>query len=239
MPDFNGFNEGKQRLIPLPAQFFTELLPVIDDLNELRLVVYFFWRLDQMEGAFRCLRRSDLTADERLLNSLGQTPALALKALDEALGKAVQRGALLSASLTLAEGEETLYFLNSPRGRAALQAIQKGSWRPSGEATSPIEILPEPPNIFRLYEDHIGALTPLIADALKDAEQTYPADWIEEAFRIAAENNKRNWRYVATILERWKQEGHHARGPAQKDRRDTEKDGRRYVKGKYSEDIEH
>ena len=63
------------------------------------------------------------------------------------------------------------------------------------------------PNIFVLYEQNIGLLQPIIADELKDAESNYPQDWIEDAFRIAAENNVRSWRYVRAILQRWAAEG--------------------------------
>jgi len=64
-----------------------------------------------------------------------------------------------------------------------------------------------PANIYTIYEQEIGALTPIIADALKDAEDTYAADWIEDALRVAAENNKRNWKYAEAILKRWKAQG--------------------------------
>ncbi|MCA9924512.1 MAG: DnaD domain protein, partial [Anaerolineales bacterium] len=50
-------------------------------------------------------------------------------------------------------------------------------------------------------------LTPMVADELRDAEQTYPASWIEEAIQIAVTNNVRKWRYILGILERWRQEG--------------------------------
>jgi DnaD/phage-associated family protein len=62
-------------------------------------------------------------------------------------------------------------------------------------------------NIFKLYEQNFGALTPMIADALKDAEATYPAEWIENAMTEAVENNKRNWKYVEAILKRWQVDG--------------------------------
>ena len=58
-----------------------------------------------------------------------------------------------------------------------------------------------------MYEDNIGLLTPIIAQELKDAELTYPADWIEDAFREAVSYNKRNWRYVQRILEKWAANG--------------------------------
>ena len=64
-----------------------------------------------------------------------------------------------------------------------------------------------PPNIFALYEDNIGMLSPIIADELKLAEEAYPHEWIEDAFRRAVVQNKRSWRYVAAILERWEREG--------------------------------
>ncbi|MEJ2753177.1 MAG: DnaD domain protein, partial [Chloroflexota bacterium] len=80
-------------------------------------------------------------------------------------------------------------------------------WRPWPDEDQPVSLLVDRPNIFVLYEQNIGALTPLIADELRDAEQTYPPQWIEEAIKIAVENNVRRWRYIITILERWRLEG--------------------------------
>lgn len=62
-------------------------------------------------------------------------------------------------------------------------------------------------NVFTLYESNIGPLTPIIADQLKDAENTYVFSWIEEAITLSVTNNKRNWRYCETILKRWKESG--------------------------------
>jgi DnaD/phage-associated family protein len=62
-------------------------------------------------------------------------------------------------------------------------------------------------NIFELYENEIGALTPLAADALKCAQEDFPDHWIREALRIAAKNNKRSWSYAESILKRWRVEG--------------------------------
>jgi DnaD/phage-associated family protein len=234
MATFKGFPEGKTRLTPIPASFFRELLPAIDHLEELKLILYVFWKLDRMEGSFRYLRRSDLSRDTQLMKGLEPVPEKTETTLDEALERLVTREVLLRTIIQLEEGEETLYFLNSPKGRAAFQAIQNGRWRPSGDSQLPIELALERPNIFQLYEQHIGPLTPMIAEALQDAEQTYPEAWVEEAMRIAVENNVRRWRYVEAILRSWKEEGRD-----EQDRGDTEKDRRRYIEGKYSEFIEH
>ncbi len=223
MNTFDGFHDGKTRSIPVPALFFSELLPQIDHLGELKLALYFFWRLEQMEGVFHYFRRQDFIQDKRFFKSLGVTQKIASSVLDEALQNAVKRGWLLEAQVTL-KAVETLYFLNSPRGKAAVQAIQHGEWRPTGDYDAPITLNAEPPNIYRLYEEHIGPLTPMLADTLRQAEQEYSPSWIEEAIRIAVENNVRNWRYVSAILKRWKDEGKDER----KDRQDTEKARRRY-----------
>ena len=63
------------------------------------------------------------------------------------------------------------------------------------------------PNVFILYEQNVGLLTPLIADQLRDMEKSYPPDWIDEAFTIAVAANKRSLRYIAAILKRWETEG--------------------------------
>jgi DnaD/phage-associated family protein len=77
-------------------------------------------------------------------------------------------------------------------------------------------IVPERPNVFRLYEQNVGLLTPIIADQLIEATERYPLDWIEEAFAEAVNYNKRNWRYIRSILENWATEG---RGAAHEEHR--------------------
>jgi DnaD/phage-associated family protein len=229
--NFEGFPEGKGQVVPLPQAFFRQLLPQIDHLGELKLILYAFWRLEQVEGAFRFLRQADFNQDQAFLQGLGCP-------LEEALQRAEQRGALLSARLELESGAETIYFLNSPKGRAALRAIQSGQWR-SPVSAQPSPPPPEPGKIFRLYEENIGPLTPLIAEALGEAEDTYSAGWIEEAMKIAVERNKRTWRYVAAILERWQREGRHDKKTTPQDRPDIAEDRRKYVEGEFSDYVEH
>jgi DNA replication protein len=74
-------------------------------------------------------------------------------------------------------------------------------------AAQSVQVQVERPNIFVLYEQNIGLLSPLIADELKEAADQYPAEWIEAAFREAVQYNKRNWSYIRAILRRWETEG--------------------------------
>jgi hypothetical protein len=57
--------------------------------------------------------------------------------------------------------------------------------------------------------------------------------------RIAVERNKRTWRYVAAILERWQREGRHDKKEAPKDRPDVAEDRRKYIQGEFSDYVEH
>ncbi|MCC6568613.1 MAG: DnaD domain protein, partial [Anaerolineales bacterium] len=68
-------------------------------------------------------------------------------------------------------------------------------------------------------------------DTLKDAEETYHAEWIVEAMELAVKNNKRNWRYCEAILKRWKDEGRHGK----KDQRDARQGSERYTKSEFAE----
>ena len=222
---FKGFHAGKTAFSQIPEPFFSELLPQIDDLAELKLTLYALWRLAKMSEGFRFLRRVDFQQDEIFMNGLAETRPQALAVLDDALQRAIARGSLLVVQLDLGQGEQDLYFFNTERGRAAVDAIRRGEWRLVADAQLPIELTPARPNIYRLYEDHIGPITPLIAEGLQDAEDDYPCEWIADAFQIAVENNVRNWRYVAAILRRWQEKGRDERT----DRRDSEEDRRRYA----------
>jgi len=218
MKTFKGFTDSES-FTQFPDTFFHQLLPQIDDAAELKVTLYFLWRVEHMEGPFRALQEADLGTQE-----------LGLPAGDirSGLEKAVKRGSILKVE----KATQVYFLLNSPRGKAVVQAVESGTLNPEvALANVPFER----PNIFRLYEENIGPLTPLIADALKDAENTYTQEWVAETIELAVKNNKRSWRYCETILKRWKEEG---RGEKQ-DRRDAEKDRDKYVKGEYSDYIEH
>jgi DnaD/phage-associated family protein len=213
MKTFKGFTDSES-FTQLPDTFFHQLLQQIEDAAELKVTLYVLWRVQHTKSP---LQEADF-----------QELGLPADEIRPGLEKAVQRGSLLRV-----EKEGQIYFLlNSPRGRAVAESMRQGTWNPKAAgAAVPLER----PNIFRLYEENIGPLTPLIADALKDAETIYPPEWIAETIGLAVKNNKRSWRYCEAILKRWKEEG---RGEKQ-DRRDAEKDRDKYIKGEYADYIEH
>ena len=189
--------------------------------------------MSQREGQVRYLRLADFINDTEFVKRLGPTLKLASEALLDGLERAVARGTFLHINLESADGKMDLYFLNTEKGRTAVEGITRGEWRPNPDEDEPITLLVERPNVFILYEQNIGPLTPIIADELRDAEQTYPPRWLEEAIELAVENNVRKWRYILTILERWRQEGKQD-GTG---RRDTQKELRQPIPDEYRDII--
>jgi DnaD/phage-associated family protein len=61
--------------------------------------------------------------------------------------------------------------------------------------------------IFKVYENNIGLMTPIMADKINDALKTYKEDWIIDALKEAVANGVRKWSYVEAILDRWQKEG--------------------------------
>jgi DnaD/phage-associated family protein len=202
---FDGFPPGRPRTAALPALFFTDLLPLIDDLAELKVTLFAFYAVQQREGKYRYVRLRDFTANPMLLDSLAASGDAA-SMLAAALQAAVARGTLLCADVPLEGAVETIYFINAEPGRAAIRKIADGKWQ-HGAQPQTLELMPERPNIYQLYEENIGALTGIIADHLKDAERDYPQGWVEDALRLAVTHEKRSWKYVQGILERWRKEG--------------------------------
>jgi DNA replication protein len=210
---FDGFHEDNLDLIRVPESFFTQLLPNINKLTHVRLLLYMFWHLEQQQGNVRYFRFKDLAADPMLIEMLKDEETLKL-----ALAGLVNLNAVLEANLDWMD--ETYYFINGPQGRAAIEAIEKGQWKETLSERVPIHMTAEPANIFQLYEENIGLITPIMAEILKEDEAEYPPLWIEEAIKIAVTGNKRNWKYIQAILERWQKEG---RGNEQ-NRRDRTQD---------------
>src|SRR5512136_157430 len=225
---FPGFSPNTTRHVPLPDSFFSDLLPLIDDLGELQVTLACFRIVTRKSGSPRAIRWADLIADDGLGATLDEA------GLRAGLERAIARGALLHVTADVGDGPEDLVFINTERGREAVQTLQRGE-RLEGLAPAepPAPSAGERPNIFKLYEQHIGLLTPMLADELRDAEATYPAVWIEDAFRQAVRQNARSWAYVRKTLERRdRSEKRGARGR-------TDQERRKYIEGEYADRIEY
>ena len=189
---------------PVPDPLLGPLLESIDDLSELKCILRALWHIHQKKGPLRYVTLKELAADPVLLGLMGK------EAMERAMTQATGRGVFAKGMVGNSTERTTLFVLNGEAERVALQrAISRNFSVPEGLVEpSPGEgAAGNQSNIFALYEQEIGMLTPFIADALKMAEEEYPPQWIEDAMREAAKNNKRHWQYVSAILKRWEREG--------------------------------
>jgi DNA replication protein len=228
---FSGF-PSRADVTPIPNLFFTAVMPQIGSVAELKTVLHIFWLLSRRRGYPQFVTYTELLADQILTGGIAEAGAEKEEVLRQALQQAVGHGIMLHVRIDRAGQPEDAYLINNEASREALSKIEQGviphlSPAPTRGDTQ----VTLPRDIFSLYERNIGMLTPLIAEQLQEAESLYPADWIESAFKEAVALNKRSWKYILRILERWSNEGK----DDGKFGRDTEKEGDRekYVKGKY------
>jgi len=230
MPKFMGFNGNSKFHIQIPEEFFTRVLQEMDDLEELKSILFVFWYLQAREENTGYATREELLADHVVSGAFGKEIKDREEKFTVAIEKAVKRGVLLTAQ----QGNEEYIFINSPRGVALLQGLNSGDWRAKEMGLPAISLADERPNIFALYEQNIGVLTPIIADTLVDAEKTYPVGWIEEAMKIAVERNALNWRFIEEILGSWKEKGRY-----EKDQRPAAESRKRDSEGEFGEFVRH
>ena len=186
-PTFPGFGAAVKRL-PVPAPLLSSLLAEIADCAELKCTLRFLWHEAQQSGAPKRVALGSLRTDGVLLEALGSEDEI-----ERGVGLAVERG-------TLIEAGGWLLLRTAQNERAAEQVGPAPAQAVAARST-------ERPNIFQLYEENIGMLTPIVADELRAAEEEYPSGWVEAAIRETAGGNVRSWRYIEAILERWKREG--------------------------------
>ena len=84
---FAGFPPGRLRVTPVPNLFFSELLPTIDHLGDLKITLYAFWALAQKEGPFRYLTLSAMQQDALLQQALEGIDLHGNEALQEAVAE--------------------------------------------------------------------------------------------------------------------------------------------------------
>lgn len=232
----------------IPDEFITHYMPRLTDAVSVKVAVHFLWLASHMpSGQPPAVRLADLSADEVLqagVMTLGVAEGNAAEAIEQAADKLIELGMLVAFNDGRPGGGERWLLASDEREQPELRRLEAGAGSRLPEAGASASVLTsagtpdasaERPNVFRLYEENIGLLTPLLADELKDAERTYPRDWLEDAFRQAVEHNARNWAYVRAILKRWGREG---RGD-EADRRGRQGDRERDIEGPFSAYIEH
>ena len=235
---FSGFPR-ETLYTPIPDPLFGPLLEEIEDTAELKVVLRGIWLLHHKRQGPRAVALDEFLCDPVLLRGLaaGTEAEPPVEEIRRGLRQAVRRGVFLVHG---GNPEEAMFVLNNDAGRRALARL-KESGAVSHTEFSADEAPARPReklNIFALYEDTIGMLSPILAERLKEAEQRYPPGWIREAFEIAALENKRSWQYIAAVLSRWGSEGKGSWAGGSKDDGKPGRGSASNQRRKYSQDYE-
>lgn len=208
---FTGFGNSGDG-VHLPTEFFTDLLPAISHIDELQVTLVALRQVAKGDESV-AISEYGLLHDDGLRKALRTegSPRSPEDRILHGLELALARGTLLRVIHEYQRREESWYYLSSPRNRAMVAAFNRNDKavvaKLPDDHDPPLRMRPDRPNAFRLYEQNIGPLTPLIADQIIRAIEDYPDDWIEDAMREAVAYNRRSWRYISRILENWMANG--------------------------------
>lgn len=198
--------------VSVPLAFLRDVVPTISNPDELHVSLAVFRLLAESGSEESPIAERSIMADAPLRTSLrttGSASTLDARIFD-GLELAVGRNTLLRLLAVSGDREAAWYFANTAVNRAMVQAMQEGripAPKVIWDGENAPQVASDPPNVFRMYEQNIGPLTPMIADQLTLAAGEFPATWIEDAIGEAVSYNKRNWRYILRILENWRSSG--------------------------------
>lgn len=200
----------------LDLDLLSDALARVEDLSELKVILHVM-RLAALSGS-PGIRLTDLDSPAVVRSVAGfGSPEPGEERVRRSLERALANGYLLRVTITDGDERDVHLLPATATNKVLVARLRSGDSGADEQLGLPNQgnIGVYRPNIFALYEHQIGPLTPLIAEQLRDAERSYPRAWVEEAIRVAADYNKRNWRYVQTLLSRWEER----ESPADCDRR--------------------
>ncbi len=215
---FGGFQLDGKTGVNVPLGFFTEVLPQLSDIAEIQVTIALFRLTSLAGGISKPISETVVLRDQALRKALRVegSPNEPDRRITSGLDLAVGRSTLLKV-VAESRGERSIwYYVNTVENQVQVAAMSRGAVAPPPDLWIDDEqplVQPERPTVFRLYEQNIGILTPLIAERLVDALETYPSEWIADAIGEAVSYNRRSWRYINRILENWAVAGRGETGP--------------------------
>jgi DNA replication protein len=230
--EFKGF-PPRPEVTPLPNIFFSEVLPRLESPAEIKVVMQVFFLLSRKKGYPRFISYEELANDPVLIKGLGDAGGEFRGILAGALDNAAKQRIFLHIPVDIEGKPDEAYFINNEAEKDTLARISEGKLKIPNITIRKVEeaVVEQPSDIYNLYEQNIGMLTPILAEELQEAEHKYPAEWVQEAFRIALRSNVRNWKYINGILKRWEREGKQDGKYVGDTRKEGDPD--KYIRGKY------
>ena len=225
----NGFPD-KSKFTPVPNLLFGQLLEEVIEVRQLKCLLRLIFMLNQKKGFPRFLTLEELISDRVLQVALSEDtydikdiPNHSIRDHDTyvyKLANTLRELDLLGLILSVDKSQSisgisvaNAFLINNEEGRRSIESIRgrfDGKQGVKAQVTLGAEtnLMPQNrPSIFSLYEENIGIIGHIMAEELKEAEKEYPASWLNEAFKEAVMQNKRNWSYIKAILHNWTEQG--------------------------------
>jgi len=195
--------------VEIPERFFSDVLPNITNILELKISLIILNEIasQQTEGSF--LNHFDIENLEQLKLLETDGVQLSLELIESILEKLTQSNLIFSMKLHLeAEDSGEIYFLDDADGRKLSENFKLGIVSPNITGDNPERDIDKGITVFDLYEKNIGVIPgSQVAEELIEAEKTYPAQWLEDAFDEAVAQDVRRWAYIRAILASWSNGG--------------------------------
>lgn len=181
--------------VNIPRDFVSACAPLAPE--AILLLIHFFSVVRARQD------KQPVILSSELVESFAKWHGTQESSIKSALESLISQGLLLAWQ----EDNQTYLIPGTPAGRFLLQELKLNDRKLISDTQESASLEDERPNIFKLYETHIGMITPMMAEQLKQDEADFPEQWIEEALREAVHRNVRNWNYVRAILKAWKERG--------------------------------
>ncbi|MBS96869.1 MAG: DnaD domain protein [SAR202 cluster bacterium] len=206
----NGFKFNNRNYIPIPIELTSSLLKDIDSYEEFKCTLRVFSLIFSLRPKRLWISFEELIADPVLLESIHPSNSQnKTEIIIKSIYAAKKRKTIIIREKVKDQIQNSIILINDKISNELLKRKDIGNLDNGLDLEQTDFQSSQKPqsNIYGLYEDNIGQMTPLLAEELKLAEKKYPNSWIQEAITEAVKNNIRNWKYISSILNRWQIEG--------------------------------
>jgi len=152
--------------------------------------------LDTLCDEVGCVRDTALAARRWLIEHGALYPVPYAQRVAEE--RAAPRAEVLQISGILRVNEAVFQILYVPGQSSIESTINSLLSTPLSSSTTTTD---EKPNVFKVWEQNIGLLTPIIAESLIDLEATYGEEFVTLAIGQAVKANARNLNYIVKVCQ--------------------------------------
>ena len=186
----------------IPNEFFEFFFPSVEFIED---IFTLFWCVYVLQEEFASKQKYYVSSDD-LWFTQGVEYSFKKIGIDkeqfnQSLERCVGLGFLLKMISNHQNHEEVIFLLNNSTSQDMVTNLQ------TGESNIDVNLNLEQTQtfgtaeLFQLYEEYFGVISPRIAESLVEASNQYDSDLIKQALKEASTQAITSWRYIERILE--------------------------------------